>query len=123
MVLAFTPSIITSRDLSGEFSGLDEVTLQKWIDDATTQVYEYIPNLDALIAAGRVQSASVERLVANSVMGAVRNLDGFKTMSDGDVSFTRFGDGFVWIRQSDIDRLLRRGRTRKFGTARVGRAW
>ena len=119
----FTESIITDRDLTGEFAAYDTKVLRKWVGDALTEVHEYIPNLDALVASGQIAIDSVEKLVAKAVIGALRNVDGLKAMSDGDVSLSRFGDGFVWIRQSDIDRLLRRGQSRRFGTARVGRAW
>lgn len=82
--------------------------VQSTITDAMTELREEIPNLDALLATGAVSLESVDKVVGKAVIGALRNIDGFKSESEGDYSYSRYGDGFVWYRKSDIDRLVRR---------------
>lgn len=83
-----------------------DIFLEKLIKDALTELREYIPNLDVLVESQAISQDSIDKIVSKAVIGAIRNPDGYKSESDGDVSFTRYGDGFVWFRQSDIDRLL-----------------
>ncbi|WP_134324710.1 hypothetical protein [Cumulibacter soli] len=86
----------------------DDVYVYKQIEDALTELREHIPDLDALVDSGQIGEESVTKLVAKAVIGALRNSEGFKTESEGDYSYSRFGDGFVWFRDSDIERLLPR---------------
>ena len=98
----------------GEFP-FDDAYVFTQISDAEAELREHIPDLDSLVASGQIAEASVTKLVAKAVIGALRNPEGLKTESEGDYSYSRSGDGFVWFRQSDIDRLL--GRHRASGAA------
>lgn len=95
-----------------------QVYVETQIADAITELYERIPDLDARVADGRIRQASIVKIVAKAVIGALRNAEGYRQESDGDYSYSRFGDGFVWFSQADIDRL--RGVTYTPKTIRVG---
>lgn len=93
--------------------------VQAVIEEATDELRDKVPNLDAMIASGRLQSDRIDRFVRKAVIGALRNIDGYKTESEGDYSYGKFGDGFVWYRQSDIDSLLGRSQSSRVGTIRA----
>lgn len=103
---------VTVEDVKARWLGSaslpDDAVIKAWIADAEAELREHIPNLDALVESGRIARESVVKIVCKAVIGALRNADGFRSESEGDYSYSRFGDGFVWYRQSDIDRLIPR---------------
>ena len=83
----------------------EDAFLSTQIQDAVTELREHIPDLDSLVESGQISQESVNKIVAKAVIGVLRNPEGFKTETDQGYSYGRYGDGFVWFRQSDIDRL------------------
>lgn len=86
----------------------DDAYLHTQVKDALTELREHIPGLDGLVAAGTISQDSIDKIVSKAVIAVLRNPEGLRTESEGNYSLGRYGDGFVWFRQADIDRLLPR---------------
>jgi hypothetical protein len=75
------------------------------IEDASALLRAKVPGLDDAIAAGDVSAELVRARVVAMVVRVLRNPDGIRQRTVGDVSVTQDGDGMLTLTDGDLDGL------------------
>jgi hypothetical protein len=97
------------RTLSASESGQADA----WIEDLESEIFERIPTLDALMAAGRPTVSTLRRVVCAAVIRKLQNPEGLRTttVAVDDYSTTKTVDssnsaGFLGLTDDEWNLLL-----------------